>query len=99
MTSPRFCRAPLPAVDKQPPSPAIHPHVALSPSMSGSIRKDHFFTLGIHKVPANVSRKDFEVKVDALMDDLAAVPLARTNFVRFNLVRTYLHWVSGQWLY
>ncbi|KAJ6571100.1 hypothetical protein B0H19DRAFT_1129180 [Mycena capillaripes] len=55
-------------------------------STSGSVRKDRFSTIGIHKVPVGVSKKDFEAKVDALMDALSATPIAQKNFLTFKLI-------------
>ncbi|KAJ7764423.1 hypothetical protein B0H16DRAFT_1526984 [Mycena metata] len=54
--------------------------------MSVSTTTDHFFTFGVHRVPAGASAKDFEVNVGALMDGLAALPAAKKNLLSLNLL-------------
>jgi hypothetical protein len=65
------------------------PH-AVTPSfilgMSGSIRKDRVFVMAIHTTPPHLTKKDFETKVEAFIDSLLAVPVARKNILKAEMV-------------
>jgi hypothetical protein len=60
------------------------PHTA---PMSASIQKTRFTAIGIHKAPANLPKKDFDAKMDALVNSLVALPVAQQTFLSFDLVR------------
>jgi hypothetical protein len=55
--------------------------------MSASVQKSRFTAIGIHKRPANLTKKDFDAKIDALVDSLVALPVVQNNFLILNLVR------------
>ncbi|KAJ7500981.1 hypothetical protein B0H11DRAFT_1993241 [Mycena galericulata] len=42
--------------------------------------------IGIHKAPANLSRTEFEAKVGALGDAIAALPVAQKNLLKLDLI-------------
>jgi hypothetical protein len=58
--------------------------------MSASVQKNRFTFIGIHKVPSNLSKKDFDAKMDALVNLLVALPVVQKNFLTLNLVRAVI---------
>jgi hypothetical protein len=50
-------------------------------------RKDRFHAFGIHKAPPGLSKKDFEAKLEALLDHLLALPLVQRNVLKLEMVR------------
>ncbi|KAJ6498235.1 hypothetical protein DFH09DRAFT_1446916 [Mycena vulgaris] len=42
--------------------------------------------IGIHKAPAHLSRTEFEAKVDALGDAIAALPVAQKNLLKLDIM-------------
>jgi hypothetical protein len=49
--------------------------------------KDRFHAFGIHKVPPGLSEKDFEAKLEAVVDRLLVLPLLQRNMPKLEMVR------------
>ncbi|KAJ6550273.1 hypothetical protein B0H19DRAFT_1265115 [Mycena capillaripes] len=47
--------------------------------MSASVQKNRFTAIGFHKVPAHLSKTEFEAKVDGLMDSLSRLSATQKN--------------------
>ncbi|KAJ7742941.1 hypothetical protein DFH07DRAFT_1063617 [Mycena maculata] len=54
--------------------------------MSTSARKDRCFAMGIHKVPAHLSKEEFERQIQALVDALVAVPVVQANLLKVEIL-------------
>ncbi|KAJ7860045.1 hypothetical protein B0H13DRAFT_1901217 [Mycena leptocephala] len=54
--------------------------------MSASVQKSRFTAIGIHRQPAKVTKKDFDAKINALVDSLVALPVVQKNFLTLNLI-------------
>ncbi|KAJ7445412.1 hypothetical protein FB451DRAFT_1292782 [Mycena latifolia] len=48
--------------------------------------KDRFCAIGVHKVPPHLSKKDFENKIEALMDDVHALDLVRKKVLKMEMI-------------
>lgn len=55
--------------------------------MSASAKKDRVFTVGVYRGPPQLSQKELTSKVDALVDEFLALPVAQKNFLKFTVVR------------
>ncbi|KAF7333710.1 hypothetical protein MVEN_02327400 [Mycena venus] len=51
-----------------------------------SARDTHCTAFGIHPVPANLSKREFERKCEALVESLLATPVAQRNFLKFDII-------------
>jgi hypothetical protein len=51
-----------------------------------SVRKDYCTAFGIHPIPANILKKDFEAKCEALVESFLALPVAQRNFLKFDII-------------
>ncbi|KAJ7441981.1 hypothetical protein FB451DRAFT_1298050 [Mycena latifolia] len=49
-------------------------------------RKDRFCAIGVHKVPPHLSKKEFENKIEALMDDVHALDLVRKKVLKMEMI-------------
>ncbi|KAJ7511905.1 hypothetical protein B0H11DRAFT_2183125 [Mycena galericulata] len=58
--------------------------------MYPSTRKDRCLAIGIHGAPSHISKAEFETKMKGLASALLAVPIARKNYLRFDIVGSYL---------
>ncbi|KAJ7019729.1 hypothetical protein C8F04DRAFT_1146897 [Mycena alexandri] len=58
----------------------------LTPAMSASTQQDRLAVIWIQKAPPHLSKKEFDAKVDALVDSLVALPVARKNFLAFKVL-------------
>ncbi|KAJ7880433.1 hypothetical protein B0H13DRAFT_1891833 [Mycena leptocephala] len=54
--------------------------------MPPAVRKDYFHTFGIHKAQPCLSKKDFEAKLEALVDHLLALPLVQWNVLKLEML-------------
>ncbi|KAJ6569063.1 hypothetical protein B0H19DRAFT_1256740 [Mycena capillaripes] len=54
--------------------------------MSASVRKDTITVIGVHRVPAHLSKREFEENVDRLVESLLALPEAK-NLLSLNVYR------------
>ncbi|KAJ6487039.1 hypothetical protein C8R45DRAFT_996771 [Mycena sanguinolenta] len=54
--------------------------------MSASSMKDRVFTLGVYRGPPQLSQKELTSRVDALVDDFLALPVAQKNFLKFTMM-------------
>ncbi|KAF7377960.1 hypothetical protein MSAN_00219900 [Mycena sanguinolenta] len=54
--------------------------------MSASVQKHSFTVIGVHKAPANLSKQEFEAKVGKLCDSMAALPVAKKNFLSLDAI-------------
>ncbi|KAJ7456017.1 hypothetical protein B0H11DRAFT_2287515 [Mycena galericulata] len=54
--------------------------------MSPSTRKDRCLAFGIHEAPSHISKAEFETKMKGIASALLAVPIARENYLRFDIV-------------
>ncbi|KAJ7443648.1 hypothetical protein B0H11DRAFT_2090916 [Mycena galericulata] len=54
--------------------------------MAATARKDRFCATGVHKVPPHLSKKDFENKIEALMDDVLALDLVRRKALKMEMI-------------
>jgi hypothetical protein len=50
-----------------------------------SVRKDYCTAFGIHPIPANIPKKDFEAKCEALVESFLALPVTQRNFLKFDI--------------
>ncbi|KAF7343147.1 hypothetical protein MVEN_01745400 [Mycena venus] len=53
--------------------------------MSASYQKDRVLCVGVYKAPPNLSKEALQVKAEALVDSLLAVPIAQKNYVKFEI--------------
>ncbi|KAF7343159.1 hypothetical protein MVEN_01746700 [Mycena venus] len=53
--------------------------------MSASYQKDRVVCVGVYKTPPNLSKEELQVKAEALLDSLLAVPIAQKNYVKFEI--------------
>ncbi|KAJ7206262.1 hypothetical protein GGX14DRAFT_457460 [Mycena pura] len=51
-----------------------------------SVPTKHCTAFGIHPVPANMSKKDFEAKCEALVESFLALPVAHRNLLKFDII-------------
>ncbi|KAF7337080.1 hypothetical protein MVEN_02145200 [Mycena venus] len=54
--------------------------------MPPSARKDHVYAVGVHKAPPQLSKKEFEDKVNAMMDEALAFPVVKRNIVKLEIM-------------
>ncbi|KAJ6582140.1 hypothetical protein B0H19DRAFT_1252273 [Mycena capillaripes] len=54
--------------------------------MSASSKKDRVFTLGVYRGPPQLSQKELTSRVDALVDNFLALPVAQKNFLKFTMM-------------
>ncbi|KAF7348640.1 hypothetical protein MVEN_01382100 [Mycena venus] len=54
--------------------------------MAPSARKDRFLVIGILKAPEGLSKKEFDTRVEALVDRIVAVPVAHQNVHKVELM-------------
>ncbi|KAF7374247.1 hypothetical protein MSAN_00307600 [Mycena sanguinolenta] len=54
--------------------------------MSASSQKDRIFTLGVYRGPPQLSQEELTSKVDALVDNFLALPVAQKNFLKFTMM-------------
>ncbi|KAJ7775555.1 hypothetical protein B0H16DRAFT_1507864 [Mycena metata] len=54
--------------------------------MSASAQKDRFRVIGIHKVPAHLSKEEVERKVNALADKFVRIPSVQQNLLKLELL-------------
>ncbi|KAJ7776320.1 hypothetical protein B0H16DRAFT_1506346 [Mycena metata] len=54
--------------------------------MSASAPKDTFTTIGIHRVPSHLSKKDFDSKIEAWVDDLVKLPVVQKNALKVEIL-------------
>ncbi|KAF7349908.1 hypothetical protein MVEN_01291500 [Mycena venus] len=54
--------------------------------MSSSVQKNRFTAFGIHRAPANLSKREFDAKVATFCDSLVALPVVQKNFLSLNMV-------------
>ncbi|KAJ7856896.1 hypothetical protein B0H13DRAFT_2357165 [Mycena leptocephala] len=54
--------------------------------MPPAVRKDRFHAFGIHKAPPGLSTKDFEAKLEALVDHLLALPLVQRSVLKLEML-------------
>ncbi|KAJ6562218.1 hypothetical protein B0H19DRAFT_1233922, partial [Mycena capillaripes] len=54
--------------------------------MPPSARKDRFYVIIIHKVPQHLSKKEFEDKVEAIVDAAVLVPLVQKNLLKVEMI-------------
>ncbi|KAF8142362.1 hypothetical protein K438DRAFT_1784845 [Mycena galopus ATCC 62051] len=54
--------------------------------MSASSKKDRVFTLGVYRGPPQLSQQELTSRVDALVDDFLALPIAQKNFLKFTMM-------------
>jgi hypothetical protein len=58
--------------------------------MAATALKDRFRSIGVHKVPSHLSKKDFENKIEALMNDVLALDLAGKKVLKMEMVSSEL---------
>ncbi|KAJ7430951.1 hypothetical protein B0H11DRAFT_1942444 [Mycena galericulata] len=58
--------------------------------MYPSTRKDRCLAIGIHGAPSHIPKAEFETKMKSLASALLAVSIARENYLRFDIVGSYL---------
>ncbi|KAJ6540502.1 hypothetical protein B0H19DRAFT_1077910 [Mycena capillaripes] len=51
-----------------------------------SVRKDRYYTIGIHRAPAHHSKKEFDTRISGLADALSAVPVVQKNYLKFDVI-------------
>ena len=54
--------------------------------MAPSAREDRFLVIGILKAPEGLSKKEFDTRVEALVDRILSVPVAHQNVHKVELV-------------
>jgi hypothetical protein len=56
--------------------------------MSPSACKDIWQVLFIHKVAPHLSKKEFEAKLEGIIDEVALLPVIQKNLLKIEMVRT-----------
>ncbi|KAF8147051.1 hypothetical protein K438DRAFT_1780371 [Mycena galopus ATCC 62051] len=51
-----------------------------------SVSKTYCTAFGIHPVPANTTLEDFQAKCEALVESFLALPVAKQNFLKFDIL-------------
>jgi hypothetical protein len=51
-----------------------------------SVSKPYCTAFGIHPVPANTTLENFQAKCEALVESFLALPVAKQNFLKFDIV-------------
>ncbi|KAF8188479.1 hypothetical protein K438DRAFT_1833619 [Mycena galopus ATCC 62051] len=51
-----------------------------------SVSKTYCTAFGIHPVPANITKEDFQAKCEALVESFLALPVAQKNFLKFDIL-------------
>jgi hypothetical protein len=54
--------------------------------MAPSAKEDRFLVIGILKAPEGLSKKEFDTRVEALVDGILSVPVAHQNVYKVELV-------------
>ncbi|KAJ6468809.1 hypothetical protein C8R45DRAFT_1017629 [Mycena sanguinolenta] len=51
-----------------------------------SVSKTYCTAFGIHPVPNNTTKEDFQAKCEALVESFLALPVAKENFIQFDIL-------------